>query len=237
MVMPSKKPTPAKSSRTTLRTQATLRSTSGAGFEFEDLISAWLQMKMLAGEPMPGIGGAGIQLQAQVSALDWLIDDLLVWTQDTSGARQCLAMSAKGNLQVSGTGLPADFVVRAWTQWRGALGPMNRTADGLALVTQGMHPAFDATWREIKSACSGADIELGIARIRRNPRQSRIFQSVQQPLASVTAASDDETIALIRQLPVLPVDLQLAQSEVKDQAIASARRLLTSGDSTEAESL
>jgi hypothetical protein len=45
------------------RAPATLRSTSGAGFEFEDLISAWQLAKALSGEHAPGIGGVVTQVQ------------------------------------------------------------------------------------------------------------------------------------------------------------------------------
>lgn len=47
------------------RAAATLRSTSGAGFEFEDLISAWQLVKALSGEQVPGTGGVVTQVQAQ----------------------------------------------------------------------------------------------------------------------------------------------------------------------------
>lgn len=58
---------------------ATTRSTAGPGFTFEDQISAWLLLKMLIGEGMPGMNGClGLRLQSQTSALGWLIDDLLV---------------------------------------------------------------------------------------------------------------------------------------------------------------
>ena len=100
------------------RAPATLRSTSGAGFEFEDLIGAWLLVKMLFGEQVPAIGGAGTQLQAQVSTLGWRIDDLLLTTDGNADTAGQLAISAKGNLQVNASGLPADFVNRAWEQWR-----------------------------------------------------------------------------------------------------------------------
>src|SRR5262245_57425635 len=105
---------------------------SGAGFEFEDLISAWQMVKALSGEEAPGVGGVGTQLQAQVSTLGWRIDDLLLTTRVNASERR-LAISAKGNLQVSASGLPADFVARAWEQWRDPQGPFNRSADGLAL--------------------------------------------------------------------------------------------------------
>lgn len=211
---------------------ATLRSMSGAGFEFEDLISAWHLVKALSGEHAPGIGGVVTQVQAQVSTLGWRVDDLLL-TAQARGAPRRLAISAKGNLQVTAAGLPADFVTRAWDQWRDPQGPFNRTADGLALVTLGTHQAFDPTWREVKNACSGTDTALAMSRIRSNTRQSGVFDSVQKP----GGACDEETIELIRRLHVLPTDLQLAHSENETQAIAQCRRLLASGCDDEAQAL
>jgi hypothetical protein len=236
MVGPTKKMMPKTSGRDK-RAPATLRSLSGAGFEFEDLISAWLQIKMLTGEPMPAIGGAGIQLQAQVSSLGWHIDDLLLTAQSNTGSFGRLAISAKGNLQVTASGLPADFVKRAWEQWRNSDSPMNRSGDGLALVTLGAHRVFDPSWREVKNVCNGSDMALATSRIRNNPKQSNVFDSVQKPDKNGPAASDEETIKLIRRLYVLPVDLQSAYSENANRAIAQCRQLLTSGDATEAEKL
>jgi hypothetical protein len=213
------------------RTPPTLRSTSGAGFEFEDLISAWQLVKALSGEQAPGIGGVVTQAQAQVSTLGWRIDDLLLTAHATTPRR--LAISAKGNLQVTAVGLPADFVTRAWEQWRDSQGPFNLVTDGLALVTLGTHQAFDPAWREVKNACSGTDLALTMSRIRSNPSQSRVFDSVQKP----GGGSDEETIELIRRLHVLSTDLQFAHSETESQAIAQCRRLLASGRDDEAQAL
>lgn len=231
---PSKKTSKPKVPRggSAKRAPATLRSTNGAGFEFEDLISAWQLVKALSGERAPGIDGVVTQVQAQVSTLGWRIDDLLLTSQVTTAPRR-LAISAKGNLQVTAAGLPADFVTRAWEQWRDPQGLFNRAADGLALVTLGTHQVFDPAWREVKNACSGTDTELAMSRIRSNKRQSGVFESVQKP----GGASDEETIELIRRLHVLPTDLQLAHSENEAQAIAQCRRLLTSGLDAEARAL
>jgi len=214
------------------RAPATLRSMSGAGFEFEDLISAWQLVKALSGEQVPGVGGVIAQVQAQVSTLGWRIDDLLL-TAQTAGAPRRLAISAKGNLQVTAAGLPGDFVTRAWEQWRDPQGPFDRAADGLALVTLGTHQVFDPAWREVKNACSGTDTALAMSRIRSNAKQSRVFDSVQKP----GGASDEETIELIRRLHVLPTNLQFAYSEDETQAIAQCRRLLASGRDDEAQAL
>lgn len=205
---------------------------SGAGFDFEDLTSAWQLVKALSGEQAPGTGGVVTQVQAQVSTLGWRIDDLLLTSQATGGPRR-LAISVKGNLQVSAAGLPADFVTRAWEQWRDHQGPFNRLADGLALVTLGTHQAFDPVWREVKNACSGADTVLAMSRIRSNKSQSTVFDSVQKP----GGTSDDETIELIECLHVLPTDLQFAHSETETQSIAQCRRLLASGRDDEARAL
>lgn len=214
------------------RAPATLRSTSGAGFEFEDLICAWQLVKALSGEQAPGVGGVITQVQAQVSTLGWRIDDLLLTAQATTAQRR-LAISAKSNFQVTAAGLPADFVKCAWEQWCDLQGPFNRAADGLALVTRGTHPAFDPAWNEVKNACSGEDSALAMSRIRSNTKQSRVFDSVQKP----GGASDEETVELIRRLHVLPTDFQFAHSETEAQAIAQCRRLLTSGRDGEAQAL
>jgi hypothetical protein len=108
-----------------------LRSLSGAGFEFEDLISAWLQVGMLTGDPAPAVGGVSRQIQAQVSTLGWRIDDLLLSAADADNSTRRLAISAKANFQVTAAGLPADFVGRAWEQWRTLDGPMLRGLDAL----------------------------------------------------------------------------------------------------------
>ncbi|WP_421871917.1 hypothetical protein [Nitratireductor rhodophyticola] len=224
-----------KSPRSRKREQATLRSTSGAGFEFEDLIAAWLLAKALSGEQAPGVGGVGTQLQAQVSTLGWRIDDLLL-TGEGNGTSRRLAISVKGNQQVSAVGFPSDFVTLAWEQWRDAEGPFNSAADGLALVTLGHNQEFNETWREVKSACSGPDATLAMSRIRSNRRQSRVFDSVQKP-GGTSTATDEEAIELIRRLHVLPTDLQFAYSDTENQSIAQCRRLLASGDAGEAEAL
>ena len=152
MAPPRKNSKPNASSGGGHRGPATLRSTSGAGFEFEDQIAAWQLVKALSGEQVPGIGGVATQFQAQVSTLGWRVDDLLL-TSVAEGGQWRLAISAKGNQQVSASGLPFDFVSRAWEQWRDSHGPFNRAADGLALVTRGTLPAFQATWVEVKNAC------------------------------------------------------------------------------------
>ena len=57
--------------------------------------------------------------------------------------------------------------------------------------------------------CSGCDIALAMSRIRSNPKQSRVFRSVQEPGGN---ASDEETIKFIRRLRVPLADLHNART-------------------------
>lgn len=206
---------------------ATLRSTSGAGFHFEDLISAWLMVHMIQGAPIPFVGGTASQVQAQVSALGWTIDDLLV----TSDAGR-LALSAKGNTQVTAAGLPRDFVERAWAQWRDTTSVIDRTKDRLALVTNAPIAAFEGPWREIRAACESPDPTLGLARIRQNRKQLRVFQSV---LAVQPTPRDEDAVELIRHLHVLPLNLEAEHSTDRSAALGQIRVMLASADAAEAE--
>jgi hypothetical protein len=57
---------------------STTRSTAGPGFDFEDRVAAWLLLKALSGQPLPGVEGIGTRLQMQTEALGWAIDDILL---------------------------------------------------------------------------------------------------------------------------------------------------------------
>ncbi|MDK4715889.1 hypothetical protein [Rhizobium sp. CNPSo 4039] len=223
-----KSKTPRKGRRTG---QATTRQTAGPGFTFEDLVAASLTTKLLVGEALPAVGNAGNIIQSQTDALRWRIDDLLV-TAEADGKH--LALSCKSNMQVTANGLPADFVHRAWTQWRASDGPMQQATDVLALVTRGRHATFTPPWSDIVTWCSGVDPELAITRIRKTRTHTRIFESIQAP-GGTRMATDAETIELIRHLAVIPLDFQLDQSTCLEEAIGRCRMLLQSGDRTEAQ--
>ena len=236
--MPKKKKSKAKKTkRANSRSPATTRSTAGTGFTFEDLVAAWLLTQMLSGEALPGIGPGGTQLQSQVSALGWHIDDLLV-TDVQQPKPQRIALSCKSNQQVSSAGLPADFVLRAWQQWEKAKsGPMDRLSDHLALVTRGRHARFDEAWSEIRDWCSGADAALAIARIRQTKKHSTAFDSVKAPKGRIKKATDEETVELIKHLIVVPLDFQLDNSTSLKDGIKRCRGLLVSVSQKEAGDL
>jgi len=217
---------------------ATTRSTAGPGFAFEDQVGAWLLLKMLSGEAMPGMDGRlGIRLQSQSSALGWMIDDLLVTCGETPDESH-LAVSCKSNAQVTSSGLPDDFVSAAWAQYaNSAAGPM-RHGDCLALVTRGHHDAFQATWADIKNACTGSDTALGVARIRKTRKHWTVFENVKNVAQQSSAAvRDEEVLEFIRHLLVIPTDFDLDPSHDRETAISQCRRALATAAPQDAREL
>lgn len=212
---------------------ATTRQTAGPGYNFEDLTSAWLISKMLIGQRLQGVGTEGAILQSQTKSIGWIIDDLLVSTQN--GASH-LAVSCKANFQVSSNGLPRDFVDLAWKQWKTDGGSMQNNADCLGLVTRGRHPAFDPVWADIVNWAKSSDEELALTRIRATSKHSRIFDSIKSPAGSAVP-TDLETLRLVQRLIVVPLDFQLDQSTSEAEAISRCRQLIQSGSQHDAENV
>ncbi|MBA8909892.1 ATP-binding protein [Aminobacter ciceronei] len=169
----------------------------------------------------------------QTGTLQWDIDDLLVVAQDKAVARR-LAVSCKGNVQVSANGLPASFADLAWRLWTKTDSPFDRSTDRLALATQGTHDDFQSAWSDIKKFAAGADAALALAQIEANPRYKRIFDSLK---AAATAVTNADVLGLIGCLDVLPFDFQRLPSKDEADAIAVARSLLAGGTAQDATDL
>jgi hypothetical protein len=212
---------------------ATRRSTAGIGFDFEDYVAGWLLLQALAGRELP-VQGQAQRLQMQTSSLGWDIDDVLLTTHDRAGDQR-LAISCKGNVQVSANGLPLSFAKEAWRLWTKADSPFNRTADAMALATQGTHAGFQAAWGDIKGIASGGDPALAMAQIAANSRYNRVVEALKS--AAGADFGDADVLTLIRRVEVLPFDFQQAQSKDKREAIAVARSLLVDGTQEDAKRL
>lgn len=212
------------------RRPASQRATSGAGFEFEDLVAAWFMTRALAGEPTPGLAAPPASIHFQTRPSGWFVDDLLVTATD--GAR--LAMSCKSNVQVTGNGLPPDFVSDVRAQWV-ATGPFDPDRDRLMLVTQGTHAVFDAAWRSLKSWSENPDDAFVLDRIAAETRPSRVFNA----LTPEANRPGDRAVQLsvLRRTEHLRLDLQARHSADRDAAIARCRSALVDGDHVAAEAL
>ena len=224
---------PKKTGRTSTR-----RSTGGPGFAFEDEVAAWFVLKILTGRPLPGIAGVGTQLQMQTETLGWFIDDVLLTALVAPADERRIAISCKSSVQVSSSGLPWDFVERAWKQWSSGTGPMRPGKDCLMLATRGHHPGFEATWTDLKTWAPGADPVLAVSQMRATAKHGKIFDSVKTPAQSAkVSVTDADVVSLIRSIEVMPFDFDMPVSRDEQAAIGDCRLLLASGSLTEAKDL
>ncbi len=175
----------------------------------------------------------------QAEALLWTIDDILLTTRVSQDDRRHLAISCKGNVQVTASAPPADFVGRCWEQWaKPDPNPMQRGKDRLLLVTRGQNNAFMATWSELKSAAGGADDALALGRMRASAKHRTLFDSVKRPATdSGMNVSDRDVATMIRTIDVVPLDFHTALSKDEASAIRQVRSLLVSGSQTEGKKL
>jgi hypothetical protein len=126
-------------------------------------VAAWCLLQALAGRGV-SVGGSVQRLQMQTRSLHWDVDDQLATTQVETVARR-LAVSCKGNVQVSANGLPESFAAQAWRLWTKADSPFQRASDRLVLGTQGTRTNFQNAWSDIKKFASGDDVALALAQM------------------------------------------------------------------------
>lgn len=235
MVAKKQKPKPSADRRTAKKKDvtATRRSTAGTGFDFEDCVAVQFVLLSLAGRRLP-FEGSVQRLQMQTGTLQWDIDDLLISAQNEAVARR-LAVSCKGNVQVSANGLPESFAAQAWRLWIKADSPFDRATDRLALATQGTHDAFQSAWSDIKKFTAGDDAALALAQIVASPRYKKIFDNLKA--AAGTDVPDADVLGLIGCIDVLPFDFQRVPSKDESDAIAVARSLLAGGTEQDAKRL
>lgn len=219
------------------KTIATVRSTGGAGFAFEDLVAADLLSRMLLDQAIEGIGVPAEELLSQAGAAGWAIDDLICVGRTADGTKHRMAVSCKSSVQVTNSGWPADFAKAAWSLWR-TREPFNRATDAIALVTRGRNVSFDSVWSDLKQWCTNADPEQALPRIDASKTHRRVFDSLRDPgTLHGVVPTDKETMALIGSLQIHPLDFQLSPSNSLTDAKHRCRVALSSESAEEAEIL
>ena len=138
-------------------------------------------------------------------------------------------------MQVSGSGLPIDFVNNAWSLWKGGQ-PFNKGFDCMMLVQKGSNQNFFTAWDGLKSWCSESDVETVLARVKASQKHSKIYNRVKTPEKN-NQNTDEDTIALLRSLEVIPADFHSDSSQYEDNSIAHCRDLLHDGSEETAKKL
>ena len=211
---------------------ATTRSTAGPGFAFEDQIGAYSALADAHGRGPSGSRRLNRQVDSKHRRKRFG-GQLTTCSQpaiSVSPRKRQLAVSCKSGHQVTGAGLPEDFVLAAWDQWsKASKGPMNRDRDSLMLATRGHHSAFEPLWADIKN-WSGGDSKVALARIGETAKHRKLFASIRNPVKTRKSnVRDDELIKFTRRLEVLATDFDLANSDDQRKAVGRCRALINGG--------
>lgn len=106
--------------------------TSGKGFDFEDLVGAWLTSYMISSAHfIPNESALIKAIHFQTGNSGWIFDDILVEFSD--GFK--LALSVKSNKQFTSQKAPDDLVEDIWKQFLTEKTPFNSKCDYLGIVT------------------------------------------------------------------------------------------------------
>lgn len=216
----------------TPRRPAAVRSTSGSGYAYEDLVAAWFLSKALVGEPIPGLAMPARSVHFQNRPSGWLIDDLVVTGEDGAQA----AVSCKSGVRVGRDALPSEFVSDLRTQWADP-GPFDPARDRLMHASQAVAPEFQSTWTDLTTWAAGDDPGFALDRIRAETRPLKILRSLRIAGDPAGTAFDPNLLRYIQRTSVLELNLERSQSAERDAALGRCRQALVDGATAEANEL
>ena len=223
------------------RKAAPIKNTSGSGFTFEDRVTAYFLACLLAGDaPLDTEWGHIVRLDFQTRVQGWYLDDVLVTF--SKGAR--LALSLKSNEQVTGKGLPGDFVSDVWEQYlQEGSRAFDVVSDYMGLVTSPLPPKTNEALHELVRWACDQDEERFLVQIKANGVSSAVkralFSSLGCPseLTARHGVSDKDPVRLLRRLRFLSFDFQDEPSRDLAEAKRRCRYMLRSGDLGETEGI
>ena len=127
---------------------ASVESTGGSGYLFEDQVGAYFAACLLAGRPaLEPEDGLLERIDFQNHVHGWNLDDLLVTTRNLAGEKR-LAFSIKSGPQFGQTTAPSEFVRSAWADLEKSENPVDPARDLLGLITPSLEPKLtrDLSW-------------------------------------------------------------------------------------------
>ena len=220
------------------RKPATLKQTTGQGFEFENKVAAYSLACLLKDEPLFFREHGGIvRLDFQVRVLGWFMDDILL----TSASGQRLALSVKSNCQITPQGFPTEFVKDVWEQYlSGAENPFNPHQDFLGLISSPIDADVNDNLSDMKQWALVMDEDRFIAEVESpqsgNNIKRQLLSSLEcpEPLKSNHIVTKADAVKLLRRLQFRQFDFLRLASEDERGVIGYCRDILVSGETHEA---
>ncbi|WP_407556498.1 sigma 54-interacting transcriptional regulator [Winogradskyella sp. 4-2091] len=125
-----------------IRKTATSKQTGGGGFVFEDKVSAWFISHFLADKyPFTLEIGKIKRIDYQVKVDGWLLEDLLITTEDSDGIEIKIPISSKSNIQINSEGPNNELLSDIWNEYLNiASDVFDSSKDYLCIINSKLHP-------------------------------------------------------------------------------------------------
>jgi Transcriptional regulator, AbiEi antitoxin len=223
------------------RLPAAIKSTGGGGFTFADKVGARFLLDLLrVGLPLGPDAGPIVGLEFETRGNGWVLDDQLLVLRNGAAVSR-YALSVKSNLRLSKSGLDAEFVSDAWTQWRGFPGStFDPIRDFLGLATVPAPRSAESDWNALTAEARATTAEHFAERLQA-PQYSaaklRMFESLRGSTADPDKPSVTQAAHLLSRIRVLSFDFESVTSADEDRALATCRELVRSGTLRDAQIL
>ena len=222
---------------------ATSKQTGGGGFEFEDKVTAYFIAHLLSGKfPLHPELGLLQRIDFQVRPLGWLFDDLLLNMYDGKNHHK-LAVSAKSNRQITGSGLPMEIVNDIWNQYLNTDQEVfDPDLDFMVFVVSPLARSVSENFSTLINTAkvtSSGDMLKRLSTENFSIAQKKLFNSLKCPKSVKTTrnVTDEETCKVLTRIIIKEFDFQSNSSNDTINLISQLQNILHSKEATEASFL
>jgi len=203
--------------------------TSGRGFDFEDLVGAWLASFMLSSSHIfPNRSALIENIRFQVGNDGWLLDDILVeFSEDLQSFN--FALSVKSNKQFTAKKAPDDLIDVLWKQHlMGTDSPFKGEKDYLGIITS---PLSGAAKNAVTSLLQKSEhllegeLEKKVSNNQFSKDVISLYKSFECP-TSLQNISNISTDSILKRFKAFQCDFYEQTSNSYTQAIANIKSSL-----------
>ena len=227
----------------TIKENASLKSKSGGGYNFEHKVGAYFLSYLFANKCFDKLRGDITKIDFQMRGDGFQIDDLCI-TFNLQGENRRLFLSVKSNSQFTRNGAPKDFVNQVWIDFLGyESSNFVKGKDYLGLVCAPFGHENETAIKELLDFAASQDSQDLYSRLQTkrytSARVRTFLSSFKCPLdiAEKYNITDNFIGNLLKSIIVFTCDFDNYPSNRENEGIENCRSVLSSGSNSEAENL
>jgi hypothetical protein len=221
---------------------ATVKSTGGGPFVFEDKVAAYFLTCLISFHP-PFNSERGLieRVEFQRRTAGWFLDDMVLHLRDEFGSLSRAAFSVKSNIQFGVATAPSDFVKQAWTQFlTPTQAQFDKSKDRLGLINPPLDANLEydlAEFRRWAHYQEPEQLQNEIAQASEN--RIKLFKSFECPDDLISAGTTKPITGELFRVLLFPhqYDFENLDSHREREAIEYCQNILVSESLTDGRNL